>query len=289
MPVLFDILRTAPLTELQDLGRFGHMAIGISRGGAMDDYAFAQNNALLGNDDNAAQLEIAPGGLILEARCDATIAVSGAYAHPTLNGIPLINGHSHHIRAGDRLQWGYPRHGQYSYLAVLGGFVADPVLGSRATTTRLALAAQALRVGSQLHIADTAARHIPLQGAKRAAMPDYRGEWLDVIPAWQYADFSDAARASFFSQPWRVVASDRMGVQLAGQNALSPPTHELLSEGILPGAIQINHSGQPIVLQKDAQTLGGYHKIGILDDASRILLAQSPPGKILRFRLHGSA
>ena len=284
MPALFNILRPAPLTELQDLGRFGHMHIGISPGGAMDDFAFAQNNTLLGNPDHAAQLEIAPGGLVLEALCDATIAINGAYACPTLNGIPLVNGHSHHVRAGDRLQWGYARHGQYSYLGVYGGFAAEPVLGSRSTTTRLALAAQILRRGDVLHIPAGCDRHLPLQGIKRAAMCDYRGEHLDVIPAWQYSHFSSDARARFFGQPWRIVTGDRMGVQLAARLPVSPPDGELLSEAILPGAIQINHKGQPIVLQKDAQTLGGYHKIGILTDAARILLAQSAPGKTVWFR-----
>ena len=284
---LFNILRAAPLTELQDLGRFGHMHIGISQSGAMDEIAFAQNNALLGNDANAAQVEIAPGGLLLEALHDATIAISGAYALPTLNGKPLVNGHSHHIRAGDHLRWGYPRHGQYSYLAVYGGFAAEPVLGSRATTRRLALAAQLLTSGTQLHIAQEHGIHIPLRGHARSHLPDYRGTVLEVMPCYQYDEFSPAAKAHFFSQPYRVIASDRMGVRLTAPHALAVPEHELLSEAILPGAIQISHAGQPIVLQKDAQTLGGYHKIGMLTPASRILLAQSAPGKRLRFRLAG--
>lgn len=287
MPALFKILRLAPLTELQDPGRFGHMHIGISQGGAMDDVAFAQNNALLGNAPDAAQLEIAPGGLALEALCDATIAVNGAYAMPTLNGVALINGHSHHVRRGDRLQWGYARVGQYSYLAVYGGFSAEPLLGSRATTSRLALAAQVLRHGDVLHIPQDCDRHVPLQGLKRQAMTDYRGDHLDVIPAWQYEDFSAEARARFFGQPWRVVTGNRMGIQLSARLPVAPPAGELLSEAILPGAIQINHKGQPIVLQKDAQTLGGYHKIGILTEAARILLAQSPPGKTVWFREAG--
>lgn len=284
MPAAFEILRIAPLTELQDLGRFGHMHIGISPSGAIDTPAFCANNTLLGNDTNAAQLEIAPGGLRLRALCTTTIAIHGAYATPTLNGKPLVNGHSYHIRTDDILQWGHARHGQYSYLAVLGGFQADPVLGSRSTATRLALAAQTLSNGSHLHIAPDAARHIPLQGIKRSAMPDYRGEWLDVLPVWQHQHFSPAARERFFSQAWRIVSGNRMGVHLYGKHPLDTPPDELHSEGILPGAIQINRHGQPIILLNDAQTLGGYHKIGLLTDASRILLAQSAPGKHLYFR-----
>lgn len=283
----FEILRRAPLTELQDLGRFGHMHIGISPGGAMDTTAFLANNALLGNPAHAVQLETALGGLILKALCDTTVAIHGAYAAPVLNGKPMINGHSHHIRAGDTLAWGHARHGQYSYLAVLGGFRAEPLLGSCSTTARLALAAQTLATGSILHIEARAARHLPLKGQKRHTMPDYRGQWLDVLPVWQHHDFTKKARDIFFSQPYRITSGNRMGVQLAGAQALAVPQSELLSEGILPGAIQISHSGQPIVLQNDAQTLGGYHKIGLLTEASRILLAQSAPGKTIRFRLAG--
>lgn len=289
MNELFVIEQCAPITQYQDLGRFGQLHQGFSHSGAMDGTAFAINNRLLDNDENATQLEIAPGGLRLRAVADCTIAISGAYLTPTLNNTPLVNFCAAHVRAGDVLAFGFaPQHlsaGQFAYLAVAGGFVVSPFLHSCSTTKRLAVFPDGeLQVGSVLHGQESAhCWQEKLQGEPRHKLPDYRREVIEIIPAFQYPRFSQTAIQAVVHQRFTVQSGDRMGTRLSAEQAISWTDGELLSEGLIAGAVQIPPDGNPIVLQKDAQSIGGYPKIGIVPPDSLARLAQKRAGQVVRF------
>ncbi len=283
---LFVIKALAPITQYQDLGRFAYLHQGFSVSGPMDDEAFAINNRILGNDANATQLEIAPGGLCLRCLQDCTISIAGAYAMPTLNGEPLINFCATQIKKGDELRFGFAKVGQFCYLAVAGGFSPTPFLGSTSTTKRLHIFPdEELTVGSYLVGKGLVLEK--LQGEKRELLPRYTESIIAVIPTFQYDEFSDKAKYHFTSQSFRVDKSDRMGTRLTRLINGEPVNwegKELLSEGLLAGAIQITPEGNPIVLQKDAQSIGGYPKIGLLPPQSRSLLAQKKEGTVVQFR-----
>lgn len=287
MTALFTIEKLAPLTQYQDLGRFGQLHQGFSRSGPMDSTAFLINNRLLGNAANATQIEIALGGLQLRVLADCTIAVSGAYLLPTLNGKPLVNFCAAHVRAGDVLAFGFAHSqqsaGQFAYLAVAGGFQVRPFLNSTATTKRLAIFPEGeLQAGQQLR--GVSKPLTKLQGEPRQHLPDYRREVIEVLPAFQYEKFSKKAIQTLQNQMFTVQSSDRMGTRLSAENAIKWSGAELLSEGLVPGAIQIPPDGNPIVLQKDAQSIGGYPKIGVLTENALSLLAQKRVGQPIRFR-----
>lgn len=287
MSNLFLIEKLGPLTQYQDLGRFGHLGSGFSHSGPMDETAFRINNKLLGNADNATQLEIALGGVRLRALSDCTFAISGAYLDPTLNDQPLVNFCAFHAVEGDVLAFNFvdPKRftGQYAYLAVADGFSVAPFLGSCATTARLAIfPGGKLTVGDILFGETT--RRPTLQGEPRRYLPNYRHELIEVVPAYQYQHFSDKAKKHFTEQTFRVSATNRMGTKLSAHSPIRYEGEELLSEGIIPGSIQIPPDGHPIVLQKDAQSIGGYPKIGIVVEPYRSLLAQMPMGRKLRFQ-----
>ena len=55
------------------------------------------------------------------------------------------------------------------------------------------------------------------------------------------------------------------------------------SHGIVPGVIQVPHSGQPIVQMCDAQPSGGYPKVGTVIEADLWRLGQMPIGTRFRF------
>lgn len=291
MSSLFLIEKLAPLTQYQDLGRFGHLYNGFSHSGAMDMTAFRINNALLGNDDSATQVEIALGGLQLRALADCTIAISGAELNATINGKPLANFDTHQIFKNDLLAFGFAKDtlsGQYAYIAVAGGFAVKPFLGSTATTQRLNIypntfSSDALAVYSVLS-GNTRLTPLP-RGTPKKSLPDYSNDLIEVVAAYQYAQFSAAARQHFTTQIFTVNATNRMGTKLSAEHAISYGGGELLSEGIIPGAVQIPPDGNPIVLQKDAQSIGGYPKIGVIAEPQLSLLAQMPVGRKLRFVL----
>lgn len=282
MTALFSIEKLAPITQYQDLGRFGQLHQGFSHSGAMDSVAFAINNRLLGNDNNATQLEIAPGGLQLRALADCTIAISGAYLTPTLNDKALVNFCATQVGTGDILAFGFAKIGQFAYLAVAGGFNVSPFLGSRATAKRLAVYPNGeLDIGSQLY--GSAKVLDKLQGEPRQHLPDYRCEVIHITSAFQYEKFSHAAVQRLESQRFTVQSSDRMGTRLSAEKAIVWTGGELLSEGLISGAVQIPPDGNPIVLQKDAQSIGGYPKIGVVTADSLALLAQKQVGTAVRF------
>lgn len=285
---LFVIEKLAVLTQYQDLGRFGHLHHGFSHSGPMDEVAFRINNRLLGNDDNATQLEVALGGLQLTALAGCTIAISGAYLSPMLNGKPLVNFCACRVEVGDVLTFAFVDSkrlaGQYAYLAVAGGFAVTPILGSSATTQRLAIFPGGELQPGKVLIGKAGALITQLQGEPRQYLPKYRHPIIEVIPAGQYELFSVAAKRRFTEQAFTVTASNRMGTKLTAAETIDYRGKELLSEGLIPGAVQIPPDGNPIVLQKDAQSIGGYPKIGWVAEPYRSLLAQVAAGQKVWFR-----
>ena len=74
-----------------------------------------------------------------------------------------------------------------------------------------------------------------------------------------------------------------MGYRLAGAELKRTQKSDLLSHAVLPGTIQVPPNGQPIVLMSDAQTTGGYPKIGAVIQADLWKLAQVRLNAAIRF------
>ncbi|WP_236175617.1 5-oxoprolinase subunit C family protein [Pseudomonas pseudonitroreducens] len=275
-----------PLCLLQDGGRQGWQRLGVSPGGPVDKQAAAWANRLLGNPCGSALLEIALGGLELEAQDDTWLALTGAELPATLDGEPRQGWSRFRVRAGQRLKLGFARAGQRAYLAVAGGFCAAPVLGSVATQTRERLGGLAGN-GEPLAVGDVlACTAIGEQLLRGASVPwPYRPDYceppiLRVLPGPDV--FSEEQRQVFFEQSWQVSPqSDRMGVRLRGE-ALSAPRRQW-SLGIVEGAIQVPPNGQPIILLADRQSMGGYPLLGVLHPLDIGRLAQCPARSQVRF------
>src|SRR5205085_8698370 len=122
------ILRPGLLMTVQDVGRHGHQHVGLCPGGAMDPIALALANALVGNEQGAAALEITVLGPDLQFDRDTLVALVGAdfEAEMPLNRPVLIAG-------GSRLSISRAARGARGYLAVAGGITVPEVLGSRST------------------------------------------------------------------------------------------------------------------------------------------------------------
>lgn len=283
------VITPGPLSTLQDAGRFGVRHLGISQGGPADVNAWAWANWLLGNAWGSPALEITLGGLSLVAEQACTLALCGADLQAVRNGQPQPNGRVFTLAAGDQLTLGMARSGVRSYLAVAGGFLAEPVLGSTACVTRDKLGGHKgdgskLAAGDTLAFSRSALAHTTQQRRLPAhALPDYQAEpVLALIPGAQFRWFDDSSLIAAFNQPWRLdPRSDRMGIRLQG-----PMLHcnmgSLVSEGLTLGAVQVPPNGQPIVLLNDRQTIGGYPRLGTLTPLACARLAQCQPQQLLR-------
>ncbi|GHA09769.1 5-oxoprolinase subunit C family protein [Oceanisphaera arctica] len=281
------ILTPGPLSLIQDLGRHGHQHIGVSPGGPMDEHAFLWANRLLGNPLNAPQIEIAIGQFSCQFHADTTIALTGADMNATLNGQTVTVWHSLRIRAGDQLSLNGARRGIRTYLAVKDGFKVTDILGSCATVMRDSLGGaggQGDKLAAQDLLRYNVTSPIPTRQVPLQFIPEYGQDIiLSVIPGYQYDRFDKAERERFFSSEYTVTPQmDRMGYRLSGA-AIQCQTSSLISEGIALGAIQIPADGQPIILMRDRQTIGGYPKIGCVTARDLSTLAQCQPGATVRF------
>jgi biotin-dependent carboxylase-like uncharacterized protein len=282
----FKVIKPGLLALVQDLGRHGHQSIGLTTGGPMDEVAFRWGNALLDNDPNCAQIEITFGMFTLEAQANTSIAITGADLGATLNDKSIPPWQTYAIKKGDILAFHQPVWGLRAYLAVKGGVLCEPTLGSVATVMREKIGGLTSK-GDKLKKGDSLSYHTSHDHQQRAvprlAIPNYGNKEIPVILGYQYQSFSSLERANFFSSDYTVSSnSDRMGYRLEGK-AVHTELKGIISEGIAYGAIQIPKDGQPIVLLRDRQTIGGYPKMGCVTRVGGGILAQQKPGDIIQF------
>ena len=297
------VLAAPPFATVQDLGRPGWRHLGIPAGGAMDRWALQAANVLAGNAADAAALEWSVGGGMVRFERDLTIALAGADCPATLEGRPVAAWTPVPVTAGDRLALGPPRRGRFLYLAVAGGLVVPPVLGSAATYLPAAFGGVAgrrlrdgdlLAAGSPPDDADSADRAAggPCPPELRRAIAGWHDgrpcdEPVRVVAGPQAALLDDAGWARLLGPGLAVsLTSDRSGYRLRGV-AVPPPAGaaERPSEPGCPGALQLPHDGEPIVLMADAPTVGGYPKPAVVCAADLGRLAQHAPGDPVRLAL----
>ncbi len=285
----------AASATVQDLGRLTALKWGVGLSGAMDPMALAVGNILIGNDDNAAGIEIQIFPFQVRFLEPCTFAITGADCDAHLDGLPLPPWWRHLAKAGQVLELGFPRSGVWSasraYLCVAGGVDVPEVLGSRSTQLRGAFGGfegRALRTGDRISVGPVRAEVTGDLGVVPPAldMPRVLDGVLAirVLPAAEYSCYTAESLATFWGTPWRMTPqSNRYGYRLEGTPLI--PTHplELRSHGIVPGVIQVPHGGQPIVQMRDAQPSGGYPKIGTIIEADLWRIGQAPIGSRIRF------
>jgi biotin-dependent carboxylase-like uncharacterized protein len=253
----------------------------------MDPWAFRLANRLLDQSERKAGLELGPGGLVLRVEAEhVRIALAGAERPVAVDGRPIPWWSAIGAVRGQRIEIGPARRGVWSYLAVRGGLAVGPVLGSCAThtLTRLGgLEGRPLRAGDRLPLADPGAGP-DLPDLAMAEPPVEAGGPIRIVLGPQEAWFSEAGIATLLGAAWRVSPrSDRMGYRLEGPRIEHARSPNIVSDGIVMGAIQVPGSGQPIVLMADRQSTGGYPKIATVIGADLGRLAQVPAGGTLRF------
>ncbi|MCU0314803.1 MAG: 5-oxoprolinase subunit PxpB [Solirubrobacteraceae bacterium] len=289
-----EVLEPGLLTTVQDAGRSGYRRLGVSPSGALDRPALALANRAAGNPDGAAGLELTLAGPTLRFLRPVRFALAGAdlgavLQRPDLGDWPVPSGIAVLARAGNLLSFRGRRRGCRAYLACAGGVEVPLVLGSRATDRGAGFGGfggRALRGGDVLGIASAAGSaavlfaEAPERGAASPVV-------VRVVPGPQRADFPEASIESFASQVWRVGSlSDRVGCRLEGSPLAHRGPGEIVSDGMVPGSIQVPPDGRPIVMLADAPTTGGYPKIGAVVSDDLPLVAQLVPGEgEVRFEL----
>lgn len=289
---MIEILSNSPLATVQDLGRFGHYRDGVGRSGAMDGLALALGNALLGNDGNAAAIEIPLLPFKLRFDVDLDVAVTGADADVKLDGVTLPPDWAFSGKEGQTLELSAVRDGCRAYLCVAGGIDVPAVLGSRSTQLREGFGGFEGRMLKKGDVLKALGRSAGLPPGGLGAVPariafpfaDGASVAVRVLPGTEYGRFTPEAQRNFWTSSWQVTPqSNRSGYRLSGPMLPMRDTTELRSHGVVPGVIQVPMGGQPIIQLADAATMGGYPKIGTVIEADHWRLAQAMPGAVIQF------
>ena len=276
------------LTTVQDLGRPGHAAAGVSASGAADSIALAIGNRLVGNAPSAPALEMTLVAGTFRFEHPAIVAITGADAAARVDGAAVPSWTVVPIPAGGTLACGVLTGGARAYLCVRGGLAVPSVLGSASTHLASGLGGwhgRALVRGDLLPVGPPPGTPPATRRVDPAAIPGYaRGEVVRITEGPQASWFDGETRARFIETSWRVAeASDRMGLRFDGPALARLDDRELVTEGVALGAIQIPADGKPIVLFVEHQTTGGYPKIANVASVDLARVGQLRPRDEVRF------
>lgn len=283
MPQL-TVHSAGPGVTVQDLGRPGWKAQGLSTGGAADPLAILEAVALLGTDPSDAVIEMMGFGGVFSIDQDVRIALTGAQMQARIDGEVLTHNTSHFLPAGAKLTIGGAAKGVFGYLAIAGGIMTEPVMDSRATHLTAG-------IGKRLAAAD----HLPIgQDPNRMRAPmklatenRFEGGVIRMMPGPQTDFFSDQTRDKFCTKVFRrSPRGNRQGIRLDydGDGFATQGGLTQVSDLIVPGDIQLTGQGVPYVLLAECQTIGGYPRIGSVIPADLPKIAQAAPGTPLQFK-----
>jgi biotin-dependent carboxylase-like uncharacterized protein len=289
---LIEILSVVGPASVQDLGRFDQYRFGVGTSGAMDDVALRAGNILLGNDENAAGIEIPMMPFRVRFSRDMAFALTGADVEAEIAGRAIPPWWRSHARAGDILSIKAMPRGARSYLTIAGGIDVPTVLGSRSTQFRGEFGGwrgRPLQGGDILPcaVSTTTSGELGVEPAAiTLARPSAAADEtiVRVVIAGEYDAFDAATQQLFWSGSWKITPqSNRYGYRLQGPVVKPRSPIEKRSHGIVPGVIQIPPNGQPIIQMRDAQTSGGYPKIATVIRADLWRVGQARLGGKLRF------
>ncbi|MBY5393846.1 5-oxoprolinase/urea amidolyase family protein [Rhizobium leguminosarum] len=292
------VLHPGLSTSVQDLGRPGYFHLGIPIGGAMDRYAMRAANLLVGNDEGAAGLEAVFMGPKLEFAEDRLVAVTGADMPVKVDGMGQPGWTAFKVKAGQVLSFDFLKSGARILIAVAGGIDVPEALGSRSTYPIGALGGykgRALAAGDELPVGKAGLAEEGKSVAEELRRRPGTPAELRVLPGLYWDRLTDAAKASFFADEWKVAPeADRMGYRFRGGRKLdfldrkqpfgagSDPSN--IVDSCYPyGSIQVPGGTEPIILHRDAVSGGGYFMVGTVISADMDLIGQLQPHTPARF------
>ena len=288
---MIAVVKPGLLTTVQDAGRPGYRASGMPVAGAMDRLALAAANLLAGNGPGAAALESTVVGGTFRFEVEAIVALAGAELPASLDGQPISTGTPFLAPAGATLTLGVATRGVRTYLAVRGGIDVPVLLGSRSTYVRAGFGGhegRALRAGDRLPIGAVRGAASPTAALLPAELPALAAPGstvtLRVIPGPQEDLFHPEGLETLHGATWKVTTqNDRMGYRLDGPPVRLRGAADIVTDAVVPGAVQVSGDGKPMVLMVDCQTTGGYAKPFAVIGPDLRRLAQARAGDGVRF------
>ena len=293
------ILTAGPYTTIQDKGRTGYQALGVPEGGAVDPDARITANWLVSQPPETAGFEIFMGGFSFETDTALGIALSGSLSDQ-LTVTPLSGdartepaGQTIWLQPGDQVLLPPLRGSNLAFLSVSAHFDLPPVFGSVGTSSNAligGLDGGMLRAGDKLPL--RAINPAPKQRqlhAECAKLFEPRTIFRLVLGPQDFCFEADQIE-KLTSSDWKLTTRmDRMGLRLSGPSLTHKVSADILSDGIVKGAVQVPGDGQPIILMADHQTTGGYTKVASVISSDLPALTRLAAHRAIRFMIVSQA
>ena len=282
-----------PYTSIQDKGRSGFQALGVPEGGAVDPDARITANWLVGRPPEAAGFEIFVGGLSFQTDTALAVALSGSLSDEL--SVTSVSGQTRTqtagqtvcLQAGDMVTIPPLRGTNLAFLALSARLDLAPVFGSVGVSANAqigGLDGGMLKAGDKITLRDVTA-----EPDRRQISPEIAGLFVPqdsfrVVLGPQDFCFDAEQIDRLVSTDWRLTTRmDRMGLRLSGLALQHKTSPDILSDGIVKGAVQVPGDGQPIILMADHQTTGGYTKIATVISADLAKLTRLAPHRTVHF------
>ena len=284
---VFQVLKPGFFTTVQDLGRYGYLRYGVPISGAMDAFSLVAANLLVANNPDDACLEITLIGPELQALTRTQIAITGGTASPKINGQRVPMWQTLEVQEGAVVSFGKVESGCRAYLSIRGGVDTPPVLGSRSTYVRGGFGGingRQLKTEDIIGGFDVSLLKVGYSMPEEL-VPQFTGQFKARVILGPQADmFTERGITTFLSSQYKVtLEADRMGYRLEGPIIEHKAKADIISDALLPGAVQIPKNGKPITMMRDAQTAGGYPKIAVIITPDVSTLGQAKTNDIIEF------
>ena len=290
------IIKAGIADTLQDTGRYGWQHLGINPTGAMDKFAAAIANVLVGNSPQAPVIEMHFPASVFLIQQPTLLALAGADFAATINGEALSPNQPVIVNKNCVIQFHKPKKGARAYMAVHGSY--DIPLWMNSYSTHLKAKAggfhgRALQKDDEIVFNPTFDFSSWVTGKDWLVIPwQADAGWSDVssdeiffLPGNEWDWLTEEAQENFMEQNFVITPdADRMGYRLSGELLISKLKDELISTAVCFGTVQLLPDGRLILLMADHQSTGGYPRIAHVISAHHSRLAQMKPGNQIRFR-----
>ena len=287
---MVEVLKTGWFDTIQDSGRFGHQDYGVPVSGVMDASSAALANSILANDKHCAVIESVITGPQLKFCIPTKICISGAHMSAKLNTVDIKLNTVISVKAGDILSFGRLIYGCRTYIAVLGGFLTERIMGSRSMYDGVTSNFRLFK-GDKLSVSEVFNKKRITEGCNSEVLSSvkinsnhFQTDELKVFYGPEFEQLN-LKQQRFLNDTEFTISKDSNRMAYQFNELLNNTLDAMITSLVLPGTVQLTPSGQLIILMRDCQITGGYPRVLQLSENSINVLSQKFLGQKIKFKL----
>lgn len=282
-----EVLSGGLITTVQDHGRHGYRKYGVPVSGVMDDHSCRLVNWLVGNSQHSPVIELTLVGGMFKFHSDAVVGISGAEVEVRVDKKSVALNKTIRIKKSEILEIGRITAGCRVYLAIAGDWDIEQVMGSYSTCLAAKFGGfqgRPLKKGDRIRWQCDQQKAVERMVPKKLLPYFSTRQTIRIIGGPEWDVMSKKQKTVFLETDFSISSqSNRMGIRLEGTFTKLKSREEMVSSPVVPGIVQLPSSGLPIILMKDAQSVGGYPRIAKVIDADLWRLGQIWTNNTIRF------